>query len=150
MAKKDKPRLSFDETPYRELDRDHLLEHAVSLGGETALEALAYLEELAEVIPFTRKEKEEIRKELEGKRKRKKDKTTGEMIDTDKPLYTKKQIDEMMENKKGTPKHDAFTFRRLYCERYWTEKLPHGKKDDTPFVDKIAAAMAKVKAANKK
>lgn len=145
MAKekvKEEERKPFDEMSFKKLDRQALIDHAKSLGGETALEALIYLKELSEKVPYTREE-------LKRKRKREKDKTTGEMIETDIPQYTDKQIDKMIEEKEGKPKYSMFELKHLYCKKYWTEILPEKKKEETSFTDMIAAAMAELQAAKK-
>lgn len=141
VKEKEEERKPFDKMSFRELDRQALIDHAISLGGETALEALTYLKELSEKVPYTREE-------LKRKRKREKDKTTGEMVETDKPQYTDKQIDKMIEEKKCKPKYGIFELKYLYCRKYWTEVVPEKKEEDS-FGDMIAAAMAELQAAKK-
>lgn len=143
VKEEEEKRKPFNEMSFKELDRQALIDHAKSLGGKTALEALIYLKELSEKVPYTREE-------LKRKRKRKKDKTTGKMIETDIPKYTDKEIDELIEKEEGAPKYSMFELKQLYCKTYWTEILPEGKKKETSFTDMIAAAMAELQAANKK
>lgn len=138
---KEEKRKPFDEMSFRELDRQALIDHAKSLGGKTALEALTYLQELSEEIPYTREE-------LESKRKQIRDKTTGKLIETDKPRFTAKQIDEFIKDKKGTPKYSILKIKQLYCKKYYPEILSE-KKEETSFTDMIAAAMAELQAAKK-
>lgn len=145
MAKekvKEEERKPFDEMSFRELDRQALIDHAKSLGGKTALEALTYLQELSEEIPYTREE-------LESKRKQIRDKTTGKLIETDKPRFTAKQIDEKLKKKEGKPKYNILKIKNLYCERYYPEIVPEKKEEETSFTDMIAAAMAELQATKK-
>jgi len=128
---------------FKDINHDVLIDHAKSLGGKKAKEALLYLKELNEKIPFTERMREEKRQELREKTKRKK--IDGEFVDTGKRLYSEKQIDEKLLEIKEVPKHDIFTIKRLYCAEYWKEMLPKTKKSNEPtFEDKIAAALAEL------
>ena len=116
------------------------------MGGTTSLEALDYLEELAEVFPVTDEVKAAKKKELQDKKKRVKD-TDGNLIETNKPLYTEKQIEKMLDEMKGTPKYSIFEIKQRYCEKYYPAILENKKKSEVSFADMIAAAKAKAKAA---
>ena len=146
-----KPAKPWDKMTFRELTRDALIEHAESLADsdpDKALEALTYLDELLQTEPITDEIKAEKRRELESKKKKKRDKESGQLIDTDKPLYTKKQIDKMIDEMQGTPVNNIFYIKQQYCERYYPEILKNvkkKKKKETPQ-DLLAAARARVKA----
>lgn len=148
MADENKKRKKLDEMSFRELDREALVEHALSLGGTTSLEALDYLEELAEVSPVTEADKAAKKKELQDKKKRVKDKD-GNLIETNKPLYTEKQIEKMLDEMKGTPKYSIFEIKQRYCEKYYPAILEKKKKSEVSFADMIAKAKAQAKAAIK-
>ena len=90
--------------------------------------------------------KKEKRRELESKTKKKRDKESGQLIDTDKPLYTKKQIDKMIDEMQGTPVNNIFYIKQQYCERYYPEILKNVKKKKETPQDLLAAARARVKA----
>lgn len=144
-----KPTKPWNEMNFRELTRDALIEHAVSLGDsdpKKSLEAIAYLETLFETEPVTDEMKAEKRRELEGKKKKKRDKESGQLIDTDKPLYTKKQIDKMINGMKGTPKYSIFEIKDMYCKTYYPDILPDDKDKELTIQQKLEAAKAKVKA----
>ena len=140
---------AWDEMTFRELTREALIQHAESLANddpEKALEAMAYLDDLLQTEPVTAEMKKEKRRELESKTKKKRDKESGQLIDTDKPLYTKKQIDKMIGEMQGTPVNNIFYIKQQYCERYYPEILKNVKnKKETPQ-DLLAAARARVKA----
>ena len=146
MADENKKRKEWSKMSFRELDRQALVEHALSLGGTTSLEALDYLEELAEVFPVTDEVKAAKKRELQDKKKRVKD-TDGNLIETNKPLYTEKQIEKMLDEMKGTPKYSIFEIKQRYCEKYYPAILENKKKSEVSFADMIAAAKAKAKAA---
>lgn len=140
---------SWDEMTFRELTREALIQHAESLADddpEKALEAMAYLDDLLQTEPITAEMKREKRRELEGKKKKKRDKESGELIETDKPLYTKKQIDKMIDEMQGTPVNNIFYIKQQYCERYYPEILKNVKKKKETPQDLLAAARARVKA----
>lgn len=148
MVKK-KPTKPWNEMTFRELTRDALIEHAVSLGDtdpEKSLEAIAYLETLFETEPLTPEMKAEKRRELKSKTKKKRDKESEQLIDTDKPLYTEKQIDKMIDKMQGTPKHSIFEIKQKYCELYYPDILPDSKDEELTIQQKLEAAKAKVKA----
>lgn len=139
----------WNEMTFRELTRDALIEHAVSLGDtdpEKSLEAIAYLETLFETEPLTSEMKAEKRRELKSKTKKKRDKESGQLIDTDKPLYTEKQIDKMIDKMQGTPKYSIFEIKQKYCELYYPNILPDSKDKELTIQQKLEAAKAKVKA----
>ena len=70
-----KQRKPWQDMAFRELDNKALIEHAKSLGGKKAVEALTYLQQLdAEKIPFTAEMKQKRREELQKKKKRQKKK----------------------------------------------------------------------------
>lgn len=142
MAKEDKERKAWNTMTFRQLDGRALIEHALSLGGTTSLDALNYLEELTAREPVTDAIREEKRKELAGKYKRVKD-TDGNLIETDKPLYSEKQIEKMLVELKGTPKYSPLTVKRMYCEKYYPTILENKKEQS--FADMIAEAKAKAK-----
>lgn len=144
MKKKD--RKPWNEMNYRELDYDALIEHAISLGGEKALEALDYLKYLkSETVPFDREMKEERRKQLAKKMKRKNNMTTNI------PLYTQEEIEEMLSGITEVPKYSALTLKQAYCEKYYPKIIPEKKKKDGPtFEDKIEEARAKILASMNK
>ena len=140
---------SWDEMTFRELTREALIQHAESLADddpEKALEAMAYLDDLLQTEPVTAEMKREKRRELEGKKKKKRDKESGELIETDKPLYTKKQIDKMIDEMQGTPVNNIFYIKQQYCERYYPDILKNVKKKKETPQDLLAAARARVKA----
>lgn len=140
---------SWDEMTFRELTREALIQHAESLADddpEKALEAMAYLDDLLQTEPITAEMKREKRRELEGKKKKKRDKESGELIETDKPLYTKKQIDKMIDEMQGTPVNNIFYIKQQYCERYYPDILKNVKKKKETPQDLLAAARARVKA----
>lgn len=144
-----KPAKPWNEMTFRELTRDALIEHAVSLGDsdpKKSLEALAYLETLFETEPVTDEMKAEKRQELESKTKKKRDKESGQLIKTDKPLYTKRQIDKMIDEMKGTPKYSIFEIKDKYCKLYYPDILPDDKDKELTIQQKLEAAKAKVKA----
>ena len=140
---------AWDEMTFRELTREALIQHAESLANddpEKALEAMAYLDDLLQTEPVTAEMKKEKRRELESKTKKKRDKESGQLIDTDKPLYTKKQIDKMIGEMQGTPVNNIFYIKQQYCERYYPEILKNVKKKKETPQDLLAAARARVKA----
>lgn len=140
---------TWDEMTFRELTREALIQHAESLADddpEKALEAMAYLDDLLQTEPVTAEMKREKRRELESKTKKKRDKESGQLIDTDKPLYTKKQIDKMIDEMQGTPVNNIFYIKQQYCERYYPEILKNVKKKKETPQDLLAAARARVKA----
>ena len=66
MADKKKERKPLQEMSFTELDYDAIIEHALSLGGKTSVEAIAFLQEMeAEKVPFDDKKKAKRRKVLE-------------------------------------------------------------------------------------
>lgn len=138
---------AWNEMTYRELTHEALIEHAISLSDtdpEKSLEAIAYLEELMETAPVTAAERAEKRRELESKTRKKRDKQSGELIATDKPLYSAMQIKKMLDEMRGEPKYNPLKIKQMYCERYYPEILSAKKK--TTIQDMLAAARAKVKA----
>ena len=138
-----KERKQWQEMTFRELDNDALIEHATSLGGEMAIEALLYLQQLTKKVPFTAEMKQERREELRKKKKRQRQ---GEkMVELNEPLYTDKQIEEMLSEITKVPKYPALKIKRMYCEKYYTAILPN-KKDTTSFADEIAKALAELQA----
>ena len=140
---------TWDEMTFRELTREALIQHAESLADddpEKALEVIAYLDDLLQTEPVTAEMKREKRRELESKTKKKRDKESGQLIDTDKPLYTKKQIDKMIDEMQGTPVNNIFYIKQQYCERYYPEILKNVKKKKETPQDLLAAARARVKA----
>ena len=140
---------TWKEMTFRELTREALIQHAESLADddpEKALEAMAYLDDLLQTEPGTAEMKREKRRELESKTKKKRDKESGELIETDKPLYTKKQIDKMIDEMQGTPVNNIFNIKQQYCERYYPEILKNVKKKKETPQDLLAAARARVKA----
>lgn len=143
MAEK-KERKQWQDMTFRELDNQALIEHAKSLGGKKAVEALTYLQQLdAEKIPFTAEMKQKKREELQKKKKRQKQ---GEkMVELDEPLYTDEQIEEMLSKITEVPKYPALKIKRMYCEKYYPAILP-SKKDKTSFADRIAKALAELQA----
>lgn len=143
MAEK-KERKQWQDMTFRELDNKALIEHAKSLGGEKAVEALTYLKQLdAEKIPFTAEMKQKRREELQKKKKRKK---KGEkIVELDEPLYTAEQIEEMLGEITEVPKYAALKIKRMYCEKYYPTILPN-KKETTSFADEIAKALAELQA----
>ena len=152
----DKKKIPLSEITFKDISHDALIEHAVSLGGKDAKEALLYLQELSIKVPFTDEMKDAERDKLKEKTKRKKiqvkktdeygnEITEHEFVGTGKRLYTDAQIEEILndEKRQTVPKHDIFTIKRLYCEKYWKEIVPKKKKTDEPsFEDKIEAALA--------
>ena len=143
MAEK-KERKQWQDMTFRELDNKALIEHAKSLGGKKAVEALIYLQQLdAEKIPFTAEMKQKRREELQKKKKRQKQ---GErMVELDEPLYTAEQIEEMLGEITEAPKYAPLKIKRMYCEKYYPAILPD-KKDTTSFADEIAKALAELQA----
>ena len=139
-----KERKPWQDTAFREPDNKALIEHAKSLGGKKAVEALTYLQQLdAEKIPFTAEMKQKRREELQKKKKRQKQ---GEkMIELDEPLYTDGQIEEMLSKITEVSKYPPLKIKRMYCEKYYTAILPN-KKDTTSFADEIAKALAELQA----
>lgn len=139
-----KERKRWQDMTFRELDNKALIEHAKSLGGKKAVEALTYLQQLdAEKIPFTAEMKQKRREELQKKKKRQKQ---GEkMIELDEPLYTDGQIEEMLSKITEVSKYPPLKIKRMYCEKYYPAILPN-KKDKTSFADKIAKALAELQA----
>lgn len=145
MATKNEPRKPWQEMTFRELDNDALIEHATSLGGERAIEALLYLQQLTKKVPFTAEMKQERREELRKKKKRQRQ---GEkMIELDEPLYSDKQIEEMLDEITEVPKYAPLKIKRMYCEKYYPAIVPD-KKQTISFADKIAKALAELQAGN--
>ena len=141
MAEK-KERKQWQDMTFRELDNKALIEHALSLGGEKAVEALTYLQKLdAEKVPFDDKMKQKKREELKNKKKRQRQ--DGKMVELDEPLYTDEQIEEILSKIKEVPKYPPLKIKRMYCEKYYTAILPN-KKDTTSFADEIAKALAQL------
>ncbi|GHV34992.1 hypothetical protein FACS18949_12080 [Clostridia bacterium] len=144
-------RKHWSEMTFAELDHDAIIEHAESLGGARTLEAIDYLMELSERVEFTAAMKEKERLRLRGKMKRKKDNTIGKLVSSNERLYTDEQIEKILSEKKDAPKHDNFTLKRLYCERYYPALAPKGKKAATiTLADKLAAAKARALEGGKK
>lgn len=138
-----KERKPWQEMTFRELDNDALIEHATSLGGERAIEALLYLQQLTKKVPFTAEMKQERREELRKKKKRQRQ---GEkMIELDEPLYSDKQIEEMLDEITEVPKYAPLKIKRMYCEKYYPAIMPN-KKQTISFADKIAKALAELQA----
>lgn len=143
MAEK-KERKPWQDMTFRELDNKALIEHAKSLGGKKAVEALTYLQQLdAEKIPFTAEMKQKRREELQKKKKRQKQ--GKRMVELDEPLYTAEQIEKMLGDIKEIPKYAALKIKRMYCEKFYPAILPN-KKDTTSFADEIAKALAELQA----
>ena len=157
---------TYKEKSYHQLNRNDLLAHAEDLSGETALEALDYIGELAKtLIPYTDKMKNDERKTLSKKYKRKRVEVLDEnekpvknkdgsikyeWIKTNERIYTDNEIENML-NAKTEVLMPVFTQKRKYCEKYWEEIVPQkADKDETELADKIAAAKARVKAASGK
>ena len=145
MAEK-KERKPWREMTYRELDEDALFEHALSLGKEKGFEALDYLEKLKTArIPFTAEMRAKMREQLAKKKKRKKDKATQKMVETDTPLYTTEQIEKMHDEITEVPEYTPLKLKREYCDKYYPEIVPKpGKPKGPTFEDKLAAARAKL------
>lgn len=141
-----KERKPWQEMTYQELDEDALFEHAVSLGKEKGGKALDYLEKLKQSrIPFTAEMRVKERERLARKKKRKKDKATKKMVDTDTPLYTPEQIEKILDEIKDVPKYSTLALKKEYCTEYYPEILPKAGKPKGPtFEDKLAAARAKL------
>lgn len=138
-----KERKQWQEMTFRELDNDALIEHATSLGGERAIEALLYLQQLTKKVPFTAEMKQERREELRKKKKRQRQ---GEkMIELDEPLYTDEQIEEMLSEITEVPKYAPLKIKKMYCEKYYPTIVPN-KKQTISFADKIAKALAELQA----
>lgn len=137
--KKDKTEKPLNEMKFKDLNRKALIEHALSLG-DISDEALAYLDELAETIPVTDEMREEKRKELQSKKKFEEDEN-GNKIETDKPLYNEKQIENIVNNMQPKQIYNIFEIKQRYCEKYYPQIL---KKKDKPksFKDMIAEAKA--------
>lgn len=144
MAKKNEPRKPWQDMTFRELDNKALIEHAKSLGGKKAVEALTYLQQLDDKkTPFDAEMKRKRREELQKKKKRKKQ---GEkMVELDEPLYTAEQIEEMLGKITEVPTYTALKIKRMYCEKYYPEVVPN-KKETTSFADEIAKALAELQA----
>ena len=143
MAEK-KEHKQWQDMTFRELDNKALIEHAKSLGGKKAVEALIYLQQLdAEKIPFTAEMKQKRREELQKKKKR--EKQGEKMVELNEPLYTDEQIEEMLSEITEVPKYPALKIKRMYCEKYYPAILP-SKKDKTSFADRIAKALAELQA----
>ena len=88
MANKKKERKPLQEMSFTDLDYDAIIEHALSLGGETSVEAIAFLQKMeAEKVPFNEEMKAERREALAGKKKRKRDKDTKKLIESDNLIF---------------------------------------------------------------
>ena len=123
MAKKEKIEKPWNEKSLNELNREDLIKHALSLNGEKAQEAINFLEKLR-TRPLTDEEKEKERKKLKAKTKKKTDKKTGEKIDTGKPAYTDKKIEEILENKQVRIHEINFIpFKKEYCTKFYPDVL---------------------------
>ena len=148
MANKKKERKPLQEMSFTDLDYDAIIEHALSLGGETSVEAIAFLQKMeTETVPFDEKMKAERREALAGKKKRKRDENTNKMIELDEPLYTADEIDKKLGKIKEVPKYSFSQLKQAYCEKYYPSVIKSAKKKDEPtFADKLAAAMEKAKA----
>lgn len=146
MADKKKERKPLQEMSFTELDYDAIIEHALSLGGKTSVEAIAFLQEMeAEKVPFDDKKKAKRRKVLERKKKRKYDETAEKFITLDEPLYTEDEIEEKLNEVKEVPKYSFLQIKKAYCKKYYRSVIKNAeKKDDTTTTaDKLAAAMKK-------
>mgnify|MGYP001199425908 FL=1 len=145
MADKKKERKPLQEMSFTELDYDAIIEHALSLGGKTSVEAIAFLQEMeAEKVPFDDKKKAKRRKVLERKKKRKYDETAEKFITLDEPLYTEDEIEEKLNEIKEVPKYSFLQIKKAYCKKYYRSVIKNAeKKDDTTTADKLAAAMKK-------
>lgn len=145
MAKAKKS--NWREMTFTELDYDALIEHALSLGGERSIEAIAFLQKMeAEKVPFNEEMKEERRKVLEKKKKRKKDEKGEKFITLNEPLYTADEIEEILNKITEVPKYSFLQLKQEYCNEYYPSIIKHAKKKDGPtFADKLAAAMEKAK-----
>ena len=138
-----KKRKQWKDMTFRELDNKALIEHALSLGGEKAVEALTYLQKLdAEKVPFDDKMKQKKREEL--KKKKKRQRQDGKMVELDEPLYTNEQIEEILSEIKEVPKYSPLKIKSKYCEKYYPEITP--KKNGNTFADEIAKALAQLQA----
>lgn len=146
MAKKEKIEKPWNEKTLGELKREDLIEHAGTLDGKMAQEAIDFLEKLR-TRPLTNEEKEEERKKLKAKTKKKIDKITGEKIDTGKRTYTDKKIEEIIENKQVNIYDINFlSFRAQYCEKFYPEIVQSKKKGEIDINSLLDSAKAKLKA----
>ena len=145
MANKKKERKPLQEMSVTDLDYDAIIEHALSLGGETSVEAIAFLQKMeAEKVPFNEEMKAERREALAGKKKRKRDKDTKKLIELDEPLYTAGEIDKKLNQITEVPKYSFSQLKQSYCEKYYPSIFKtETKKDEPTFADKLAAAMKK-------
>lgn len=145
MADKKKERKPLQEMSFTELDYDAIIEHALSLGGETSIEAIAFLQKMeAEKVPFDEKMKAERREVLKGKKKRRRDENTKKLIELDEPLYTTDEIEKKLNKITEVPKYSFLQLKQAYCEKYYPSIIKNAKKKDEPtFADKLAAAMKK-------
>lgn len=141
MAEK-KDRKPWNKMTFRELDNKALIEHAKSLGGKKAIEALIYLQQLdAEKTPFTAEMKQKRREELLSKKKRKRQ--GAHMIELDEPLYTAEQVEKLLDGITEIPKYAPLKIKKLYCEKYYPAILPD-KKTSGSFANEIAKALAEL------
>jgi hypothetical protein len=144
----------YETLSFKKLRTEALLEHAESLAEtideETSLEAIDYIVELSEREEATEEWKEAEREILRSKTKIKKDKATGENIDTGVKAYTDEEIEKLLKDKKPPYKYSSLARIRMYCEKYYPEKIPQSQGKATLDVNKLAAAArARVKAKSK-
>ncbi|MDL2274160.1 hypothetical protein LJC34_06435 [Oscillospiraceae bacterium OttesenSCG-928-G22] len=142
---------SYDELSFGELDKEALIEHALTLGDE-AEEALEYLEEIyTSKIPYTEEMKDFDREKLKYKTKRKKGED-GKFIYLDEPLYNNREIELVLSKKKEVRKYTPLAARKMYCEKYYPEILPEttAVDEEAKFKQMIAEAKAKLKKSKRK
>lgn len=137
-----KEKLAWNGKTLQKLKDDDLIEHAKSLGGKEAKEALLYLQELSNYHrPYTEKELEEEKKKLAKKYKRKK--VNGKYVDTDIKLYTEEEIDDILKDKEY--KYSPMRIKRMYCGKYYPSLVESSNKENKKtFGDKIADALAEL------
>lgn len=135
-------KLAWNGKTLQKLTDDEIIEHAESLGGKEAKEALLYLRELSDFRrPFTPEELKEEKKKLSKKYKRKK--VNGKFVDTDIKLYTEEEIDDILKDKEY--KYSPMRIKRMYCKKYYPSLVETSNKENKKtFGDKIADALAKL------
>ena len=156
MAKRNTDGLSLNELTFYEVKQKHLREHAKSLGGKKAIEAVKYLIEIDKRIKPTQEELQARREELQAKTKRKKvevkdtnGNTAIEYRETNTRLYSDKMIEKLISEYKGEQVNNSFAQKRMYCEKFWIDKLPdtEGKEKVKSHDEELAALLAELEQA---
>jgi hypothetical protein len=140
----------WSEMKFSELNHSALIGHAKSLGGQKAVEAIKYLQELNEQVSVTPEMKEQERERLSKLHKRVKDKASGKFSNTDVPRHTPQEIEEKLNGMGFIKVHQFLEQKQMYCQKYYPQILPQKQGKGISYDDELAAALAELEAGSGK